>query len=311
MRYYVLEHLVLLFVTNLICSAIEISSKLDFDGPKSSSRLIEGINKRKPLVYRNREKENDGTNNKVEIICASTDGCNTTESIKTQSKDSIETDVVVHVKTNVAINNNKTDSFVDDTPDIPVIVGSSDPNHSHNYNQYNHPLTTTERVLSINPVVPVSSVHYSHQPHTPSTLTSTSIYNQRNYPSADHHIKIGSLTFDNTARSGVDNTANNVEIHVPYFESTYHNHYFGENPPPQVVWYSKSATPGYGSKATIKPAFWSGRDLNPTTQKFAGTSSTGCSCKNHVNTGLQWYPARRVYNVDPGRQIDDKLAPLD
>ncbi|XP_018578430.1 uncharacterized protein LOC108916614 [Anoplophora glabripennis] len=114
---------------------------------------------------------------------------------------------------------------------------------------------------------------------------------------------------------------NGIEIKIPYFDPSYHNHYYGENPPPQYVWYSKRPN-GFNPvefktiKSTWTPSLWNRKVVPHRHGSTIGGEGVKCTCKEEhpeAGNGLRWYPdvERKVPSFnDPGSQINDKLAPL-
>lgn len=104
--------------------------------------------------------------------------------------------------------------------------------------------------------------------------------------------------------------SNNVEVQVPYYESSYQNQYFGENPPLPQVWSRKNPSViesnNYKLKGMWKPSVY----VYQEPYQHQHVNSDDCPCRNQPKTGLQWQPSRRAYNSNHGVHIDDKLAPL-
>ncbi|KAG5894327.1 hypothetical protein JTB14_004371 [Gonioctena quinquepunctata] len=124
-------------------------------------------------------------------------------------------------------------------------------------------------------------------------------------------------------------TANGIQLTIPHFDPSHHNHHFGENPPPQYI-YSNKKPSSFNPvefktmKSTWTPSTWFKKETSHRHTNTPIGESVKCVCQNgHVQPGLRWYPDsnRRVSSVsgldfinknnDPGSQINDKLAPLD
>lgn len=136
----------------------------------------------------------------------------------------------------------------------------------------------------------------------------------------------------------------NGEHHIPYFQHTYNSHYFGEEPPPHVLFNPKSNT--YNPvefrdipKNKWRPSVFNGRPnkyafnnegsnfINPYTHNHnrripytpvvhQRIGEPGCSCReqrtdDHSNPYAAESASHHIsVNKDPGATIDDKLAPL-
>ncbi|XP_044256995.1 uncharacterized protein LOC123006523 [Tribolium madens] len=277
----VLFWLVQIYVQVNMYSATGISSKLDFgDQPKliadSNSRSHKPIiNDKIKLTYKVGENG---------VVCRSGENCNNVKVDK--SDESINTDVVVEIKTKVGvIKNNKTE----DVDDVPIIVGKLD-----SFGDRNEP-----KPLDASPV-PITPTFNAFPPQS---LYLENANKEYNFP----------LTLTQTQNNirdeqAIPNTRINAKeetiLRIPHFDQIYHSHYFGENPPPQLIWYPKS----YGI-ANFDPKL--GTVFKPSTGERPATGFT-CTFKTEATKGLKWYPSRgRVYTSgDPGSQINDKLAPL-
>lgn len=313
-----------LWLRNLpfVGDGLGISSKLDF-GESQSPKLVGTSTQYRSISvpYRAQKKEEPKSDDfeDIGVVCVSGEGCNATTKIN-KSEDSIQTDVVVHVKTNVNVNQRNKTNFVDDTPDVPIVVGT-DSGADNSRVPQTRPLVVTsldDSILSdgLSLSSPTSSIN-SRPAFDTQALHSKNVYLENSdLPTGDLRVNIKTLTPVTLADDGRSLTnawqrTNGIELSVPRFEQSYHSHYFGENPPPQLVWYPKRSglsSFDYKSKGVSKPAFFSVGALTTPSHKHQGSGST-CSCKNEASRGLQWYPARRTY-TDAGSQINDKLAPL-
>jgi len=135
---------------------------------------------------------------------------------------------------------------------------------------------------------------------------------------------VGTVNDDNLNRVGNDG----FEVQVPYFEQTFHRHYYGEDPPEQFVRNPKRIS-GFRdngnsfSRSSWRPSAWRPRGY-PTSDPYYATTArpngyrtTPCNCKEEPSgRDLKWYPRSSGVNQqqyqydDPGSQINDKLAPL-
>lgn len=122
---------IMIFAHIYYTNAVGIDDKLDFGDRRSHSSFInDGIHKKLFSSVNNPSSSINVDNfDSVGVVCVS-EGCNTTKSTD-ESGDTINTDVVVHIKTKVNLNQNKTKS-IEDTPDIPVVVGTD----NSNFNNY-------------------------------------------------------------------------------------------------------------------------------------------------------------------------------
>lgn len=99
---------------------------------------------------------------------------------------------------------------------------------------------------------------------------------------------------------------------VPYFNPNFNNHYFGESPPPQFVWYRRRTNGQNPSmyrpnNRPYKPWHWQLKYAAPTVTPVGWTTTTQCSCSN---PGLKWYPSFGPNQPSPSPPVNDKIAPL-
>lgn len=151
----------------------------------------------------------------------------------------------------------------------------------------------------------------------------TGIYNVKGDPEVNINIKPVSSVPINPSESDRDikYKDNGIEIKIPHFDPSHHSHYYGENPPPQYVWYSKKNN-GFNPvefktvKSTWTPSVWNRKAVPHRHGTTIGEGGVKCTCKedrHDTSTGLRWYPGvdNKVPSFnDPGSQINDKLAPL-
>ncbi|KAL3290177.1 hypothetical protein HHI36_023538 [Cryptolaemus montrouzieri] len=308
------------------CGAVGLSSKLDF-GDDSGASLIRTQQRSIPIRIDHVEIKKDKLDiiGKQDVKCSTT-GCNTTKS--KENNEVINTDVVVHVKTSVDVNN-KTKEH-EDVPDVPVVLGTNGVG-VRNLN------TNFQRGLQYQPAssqyggnsfpLVVTNIEDAF-PSLTSTLVPASLVQK--HEGVDIKIK----TLPPVMISMVDGyeyktNQGGLEVKIPYFEPSYHNHYYGENSPSQVMFHPMKKS-GYNPVAfnVPRPAYsfspWNSNKLPVLSQN--PHHPTNCMCTNNQNVhGLRWYPSNsnpvthnqkgvesrnRGRYDDPGAQINDKLAPL-
>ncbi|EFA11280.1 hypothetical protein TcasGA2_TC010815 [Tribolium castaneum] len=257
----VLLWLVQIYVQVNVYSATGISSKLDFG---EQPKLVADANSRshKPVI-----------NDKIKLTYKVEENANKVA----KTEETINTDVVVEIKTKVGVvQNNKTD----DVDDVPVIVGKPD-----NFD---------DKALSTSPA-PFTPTYNAFPPQS---LYLENANRKYNFPVTQSRNNIRDEEIIPSAKE-------DTILRIPHFDQIYHSHYFGENPPPQLIWYPKS----YGI-ANFDHKL--GTVFKPSTGERPVTGFT-CTYKTEATKGLKWYPSRgRVHTPgDPGSQINDKLAPLD
>lgn len=288
----------------------------------------------------------DPTDNekKSGLVCGS-GGCNKTESA---DKDHIKTDVLIQIETEVDLTRDKqSKKIVDDTPDIPVIVGYKGARLDTTSNDNSGGFITKPHFVPIaHPAVEypnsnnrrtfysVPGVRRYHnippnRNHNPSFVPfsgnsfnrygppypSNSVYNSDNNLEIKPMppISVGSTNDDDIYPIHIKYKNNGTRITVPYFHPSFHSHYFGENPPPQHVWYPKSSTSINNvefktSRPTWSPSQWYQPDHHKHTFTNDG-QTTKCFCQvGSDDTVLGWYPSMRRSGTLT--KIDDKLAPL-
>lgn len=210
----------------------------------------------------------------LDVVCGA-GGCNTTVVKNETNKDTIDTDIVVHLKTKIGVPNPTPEKTVtkEHVPDIPVVAGYGG-------------ILNKERQNNI-----LSRADY-----------------ERKNSYAQSHTK----EFSPPGVIPNKYKENGVELAVPYFEPSYNNHYFGENPGPQYVWYPKSAAIRspvayrYGNRRT-----WSDPGVLGNYHAHQTASGwTPCTCQARQT---EWYPGAQLKSLDQVRspKIDGKLAPLE
>lgn len=270
---------------------IGISSKLDFgsDNDEPKTIIIKGDGSSQYKVIKEETKTNFDD---IGVICVSGD-CKKTDT----NPSVVSTDVVVHVRNNVnvsGINNTKEE----ETPDVPVVAGYGTSGvHSIVNNDVNlhHPPSTYPSTYNYNTPEFI--------PLQPEIITIPSRNYRRNRPI--YHSKTDPRNYKN-----VGFQTNNVEIQVPH-RPYYANHYFGEHPPPQLVWYTngRSTYNPLEFKRTQPEAsnafFWNNvRSLTTNQPHPVGTT---CTCTD----GSTYYPTthpQHVHKRTTDIQVDDKLS---
>lgn len=317
-----------------------ISSKLDFGDPQPTASLRSSmpdsniVSVDSPVKYTITTKTVESVAKPMDdfddigIVCVS-GGCNKTKNSSDSGVNTVKTDVIVHVETKVNLNNeNKTQ--VNDTPDVPIVLGVKgtkwDPNNGQD-----------------NPENPI----YVTDPYSRSDFESSLDSNTRQDASRGFDFKPledianvrGSYPVTNindystpvvttNDRNRYNYNSNGIEVQVPYFEPSFQNHYYGENPPQQLVWYPmrggryNNGNFGAFPKSSWRPSAWQPRYQNSNFRYESSTTlpirtkSEDCACKtDHLGRSLNWYPSTSFVggsprNNDPGSQINDKLAPL-
>lgn len=278
----------------LLVYSIGISSKLDFgnDNEKPKSFVIkEDGSSRYKIVENERKSDFDS----IGVVCVS-GNCNKTND---ESNGGVSTDVVVHVRTNVNISG--TNNTKEEVPDVPVVAGyGSSGVHNIVNNDFDRPTTyntrpevmTTPQFVPINPEIiniPSPSVNYRHN---------RPVYHPRTDPR--NHKNVGFQS-------------NNVEIQIPH-RPHYINHYYGEHPPPQLIWYQNGRSTynplEFKRLNTVQSNGFNWNNIRSlTTNQLPITTRTTCTC----NDGTTYYPTTQQYHVHKRTtdiQIDDKLNPL-
>lgn len=250
-----------------------ISSKLD-QNPFNLKSIA-------PLMTRNADSKLDFST--VGVVCI--DGrCNSTElnnQAQKQASDSLSTDVIVQVVTNVKDINNKTSAAADDN-DVPVVVGYAGTG-----------IKNSEVDSAINRRVDGTG-EVTFQTGT------TGKENNPNY---------------NVYQLGRENDIGQHQ--VPYFNPGFNTHYFGEQPPPHFVWYRRRNDYGnarnpqafYGANRPYKPYNnWQIKysTATPVASPTGWTSTTGCDCSNQG----KWYPSFGPNQPTPSAPVNNKMAPL-
>lgn len=277
-------------------SSVGISSKLDFGSDDAHPGTLT-IKKEGESQYRivDEKKSNfDG----IGVVCVS-GICNKTDS----NAGGVSTDVLVHVKTNVNISGNNSSSK-EEVPDVPVVVGygSSGVHSIVNEGNYNPPPPTYSSTFEYN--TPEVNSRPEFVPLQPEIITIPSSSFRPSRPA--YRSKTDPRNYKNAGFQ-----PNNVQVQIPH-RPYFINHYFGEHPPPQLVWYpsGRSSYNPLEFKRTSRPnPNWS--DIRSfTTNQIPNPTGTTCTC---LNDGPNYYPTTQHYHVQKRTtaiQVDDKLAPL-
>ncbi|XP_044764879.1 uncharacterized protein LOC123321385 [Coccinella septempunctata] len=287
-----------------------LNSKLDF-GDDSKPSLVNYNQRSIPLQYEHVHVDTKKEDNldKVGIVC--TTNCDTQNSHNGSSI--VESDVVVQIKStlNVVDKSKKPE----EVPDIAVVLGTKG---SGGKNEYHN----VERGLQFTPVS--KNFQKNNIPLTPinvQTAFPSLIPSNVNEIQNRQGIEISMRTFPAGLVSlpdGFKYKSEGLEIKVPYFEPTYHKHYFGENSPPQYAYYPgrKSIQNPVAFNNIARPNYsfsnWNG---NFPIQNLKHDEN--CICQNRSGSGLVWYPSGdRARTLTQGRsnsfgvKIDDKLASI-
>nr|XP_023016066.1 uncharacterized protein LOC111505483 [Leptinotarsa decemlineata] len=393
---------VILFFAVSCSNSIGIDDKLDFGNTRSHPSFRNSETGRRnsyelPAKHRAvvAKVETNDNFDQLGIVCIE-GGCNKTE-LSNDSRNTVKTDVLVHIETKVDLNQNKTGS-VGETPDVPVVIGYKGANFDNTNN--NEPGLNNRPIPTFTPQSSYEPKHFSvgtdlNRQHTVQTYgqsyqpvyyqngasfnkpPSRSMYEhvyspktQSYYPvtnpliapplatnrrtdsegyipplqshdmfNMNPQVNINIKTLPPVAVGISDNTQSNVvetqymsngiELTVPYFEPSHHSHYFGEHPPPQVI-YSDKKSSNFNpvefklNRPTWNPSTWYNQVSSHIHSVTPQGQNVKCVCQNgYVQPGMNWYSDtnRRVSGGtpglgfmdkkgDPGSQINDKLAPL-
>ncbi|XP_045482664.1 uncharacterized protein LOC123686513 [Harmonia axyridis] len=294
-----------------------LNSKLDF-GEDSKPSLVNSNQGIIPFKYENvhvSKKKTDNLDN-IGVVC--TNNCDTAKS--NSGKQIVETDVVVKVKSTVDITNST--KKPEEVPDIPIVLGTKGAGVKNN----NYP--SVERGLHYVPVsrtfqennVQLAPINIETAFPSLMPLLSGNLYVHNRPAGIEIKMKPSSAGIVSVP-DGYEYRTDGLEIKVPYFEPTYHKHYFGENSPPQYAFYPKKTVHNPVAFNNIeRPTFsfstWN-RNYPSNNQKHA----ENCKCQNPNDHGLRWYPSQdpshnNVQRRTDGRsnhfgvQIDDKIDAL-
>ncbi|CAH0561916.1 unnamed protein product [Brassicogethes aeneus] len=316
--------------------SIGISGKLDFDDKPSivkTPRLRDSLSYKTLKTY---EKSGSSDFDDIGVVCVS-GGCNTTK--HGANKDSVETDVVVHVKTRVELKNPK----IDDTPDIPVVTGYKGTNLETVGGNLNvQPLVVTNIDDELNrpqfigttesPYIsasPYSSTSRSFVPYgnlnpystlspintyptsSPSPYTPRYLYGIQEEPRVD--LTIQSLP---SVMNDFDRSLNQFDAYPGFIENNNRPKFY-PIPNPHRNTHKVHTAHRYPIE--------NGWDRKiPTYHRHSTNGINNCICKNEPGVDQQVFSSdssvrrvsiddgniRRVSLGDPGTQINDKLAPL-
>lgn len=253
------------------------------------------------------ESKNSDNLDKIGVIC--TTNCDNSKSGKQTAI--VKTDVVVQVKSSVDISN-KSKDVSEDIPDIPVVLGTKSAGSKNMY-------PNVDRGLQFHPVsrnfqgnnVPLTPINIE----TAFPALSQFVPNNLNEGQNTHTFNIKSAPGLVSLPDGYKYRTDGLEIKVPYFEPTYHKHYYGENSPPQYAFYPvrKAVRNPVAFNNIPRPTYsLSSWNQNYPRQNFRHPEN--CICQNQTVHGLAWYPVSSNQGQRPGRSnniavgIDDKLA---
>lgn len=240
----------------------------------------------------------------IGVVCTS-QSCNKT----TAKTEGISTDVLVHVKTNVNLAAPNTTK--EDVPDIPIVLGYGGLS-SQNPTPGGYPRNPV--VAENDPVLNNENGAFIPSNPTIVPLPQPSYNFKASRPAVYHH------RHDTRNYKHVGFQPNGIQIqipHLPYFN----NHYFGENPPPQLVWYPKG-NPSFNPlefkrvpRPSSTPLSWNYNRIRPSSPEYpkydVSSAATTCTCQtNGLNRYPTLSPSWQVSSNAHESHIDDKLAPL-
>uniref|UniRef100_A0A6P7FY59 Uncharacterized protein LOC114333961 n=1 Tax=Diabrotica virgifera virgifera TaxID=50390 RepID=A0A6P7FY59_DIAVI len=323
------------------CSALSINDKLDFGGRSSNHASLTDnhhgvhINTFTPVTRSSTSLNVDNKDalDKISSACTS-EGCNVTKSTN-DPNDTIKTDVVIHIESNLDLkpNNDKAISLgniPDDTPDVPIITGtdSSNPNNAFNTDQKSIFIPGNQ------PSYP-SNVYRNMYGPSYSSSTSPNLFNpNRRYDYPNNYQGGNSWNSPTTMQMAdpnrnmvVPHYNNGIEVTIPRFDPTLHNHYFGEHPPPQSAIYSRRTSIMNPVEFKImrpvwQPSSWQHLMNNYRYNTMPRAMSRGihCDCghtagnvqlQSNLNRQLNLHHSGVGSSItDPGAQINDKLGSL-
>lgn len=351
-----------------------ISSKLDFGSDSGSVGVVSGLkgtngfaalSQRSNVIKLDEQPSLDG----IGVVCVS-GTCNSTKTTTIDSKEGVLTDVTVHVQTKVDLSaKNDSAKKTEDTSDVPIVVGYGGSNKPSTQSvqtintsgplPINPPFNTGSSILD-GPTISTSGVgnrplfgssHIADTPvvvnledafpETRRRIDSNPVYvatpntfvgfNSGRPSSRPHYVdpKDENVRYD---------TNNAIEVPLPYLGPSFNSHYFGESPPPQLLWHPKGrpvynplefkevyrtswSTPTWQSRSYQPNSIGNGRPLYQEFTTHVTPDGKICSCQseNHhqPNPALRWYPTAALrtgksHKISYNHQahIDDKLAPL-
>ncbi|XP_066254937.1 uncharacterized protein [Euwallacea similis] len=252
---------------------VPTSGKLDF-GPDAEIKNDRTVTLHLPSVSTQTNNGGFPSNITSSVTCGS-NGCNTTN-----SNNSIETQILVHVRTKVNLDKILDQKTVENSSGVPVLAGyegsrpedvqirenslpvpTSDPKgnfyYKPSYNERNYPLSP--ELPQYGPSSFSSDGRdYSFRSHYPSEpppyVSSQRPPIDRFYgPSTPYEPirpfnynlnSVVSVTPPSLSRRAYENgpRSNGVEQRMPYFEHTYNKHHFSEEAPPHTIWLGNENT---------------------------------------------------------------------
>ncbi|XP_072401863.1 uncharacterized protein [Diabrotica undecimpunctata] len=316
------------------CSALSINDKLDFGGRSSNHASLADnhgvhINTFTPVTRSSTsiKVDNKDVLDKKAAACTP-EGCNVTKSMN-DPNDTIKTDVVIHIESNLDLKPKNDEAMsVDNVPDVPIITGTDSSNS-------NNAFSTDQKTIFIpgnQPSYP-SNVYRNMYGPSYSSSTSPNFFDPnrrydftnndqgRNYWNSPTIMQMS----DPNRNAVVPRYNNGIELTIPRFDPTLHNHYFGERPPPQSAIYSRRTSIMNPVEFKImkpvwQPSSWQHLMNNYRYNAMPHAMSKGIQCACGHNTGsLQLqsnlnrqlnlpHPGGRNPINDPGTQINDKLG---
>ncbi|CAG9759968.1 unnamed protein product [Ceutorhynchus assimilis] len=230
------------------------SGKLDFG---SSEETIQPRNVKLDSM-RNTDSSGSASDKTKSVVCG-TGGCNATQI----TNNTIETEVLIHVQTKVNLNHDEKKKFMENSSDVPIVVGykGSNPNRKPfdigygndipsreygDYPPYFRP-TYTNPPINIGPSFnqrngfdnygfstfrpPIGRNYYGFPGS--STTFAGGFYGSTTHRPLDLHYGYAESPPNLNRPRHYNN--NRVELQVPHFEHGYNKHYFREEPPPHNI----------------------------------------------------------------------------
>ncbi|XP_076262474.1 uncharacterized protein LOC143197723 [Rhynchophorus ferrugineus] len=259
---------------------------------------LQGSSKQKPisdkLDFEDGKTVNDQPDvTKLRFLC-NTGGCNSTD-----NSHSIQTEVLVHVKTKVYPN--RTESSEKSTSDVPILVGfrGSQLDETRNEEQFRSSASYLENEM----ISRDDSIRHTDTDFTYKKVPILPNRRDGNYYFQPHFNRFRPMIYDNTPQRVPGRfSGNDLEQPLPHFEHTYNRHYFGEAPPPQSLPYPKTLPHNPVAFNGISRSQWRPR-YRPNKYGFDNhfgphATNSKCTCEEQST------------KLKSRTSIDDKLAPL-
>lgn len=337
---------------SVLGKALGVDSKLDFGTDSSHSAITSenGVHRVPAKVTKTVTFSNPTTKKENSALICGLGGCNKTDS-SDNLQDKIQTDVLVHIETKLDLSHNQpAKETVAEIPDIPVVVGyqgarldvtadelgggtyGAKPAFTATRAEIDSPVNSLRRNFNNFPSAGTGGTFSTNFPMKSAFVPSTgsSFYGYRpvdsrnNLYNPDINVNIKTLPPVAVSVSRDDEMYpihikyrnNGTRITVPYFEPSFHSHYYGENPPTQHLWYPKTSSTintveFKATKPVWSPSQWNRQGTHRHSVTKDGETSR-CFCQNgSERSGLGWYPSfRRNIASKSVKHIDDKLEPL-